>query len=75
VSRFWRIDDNQAVLDGKKNSKTFLEEVFNEILRRFFRAELKPRQQTEKSLNKGVKFFLEIGNIGYQKLLCRFRKY
>jgi hypothetical protein len=28
VSRFWGIDDNQAVLDSKKNSKTFLEKNF-----------------------------------------------
>jgi hypothetical protein len=52
VSRFWRIDDNQAVLDCKKNSKTFLEKEFVEISRRFFRVSLKLRQKTEKSLNK-----------------------
>jgi hypothetical protein len=38
LSRFWRIDDNQAVLDCKKNSKTFLEKVFVEILPGFFRS-------------------------------------
>jgi hypothetical protein len=32
------MDDNQAVLGCKKNSKIFLEKVFVEILRRFFRA-------------------------------------
>jgi hypothetical protein len=49
VSRFWRIDANKAVLDCKKNFKTFLEKVFVEILRRFLvfprLAKTAPRKQ------------------------------